>query len=158
MCKGSDPGYETALAISDDLLHWTFNQGGDHGIIFKRNAVPGTYDYGGVTFGGLHFQHNGLRAPRQLAKTNGRYHVLYGCYPSRAGYEAGNGGEGVAFSADGVTWQRVSETLPILPGGSKQLAPWESEVVYQPFLVVENGTCYDFYNARGLNEYKKQAE
>ena len=117
----SDPGYETALATSDDLLHWSFNKGGDNGIIFKRNSVPGTYDYGGVTFGGLHFASSHLRAPRQLAKTRGRYHVLYGCYPSRTGYEAGNGGEGVAYSSDGVSWERVSSTLPILTGGALEM-------------------------------------
>jgi hypothetical protein len=26
-----------------------------------------------------------------------------GCYPSRAGYEAGDGGEGIAWSTDGVS-------------------------------------------------------
>ena len=35
----------------------------------------------------------------------------YGCYPSRAGYESGDGGEGVAWSDDGILWQRESETV-----------------------------------------------
>lgn len=44
-------GYQTALATSDDLVSWTFNEGGDNGIILKRNPLPGSYDYGGVTMG-----------------------------------------------------------------------------------------------------------
>ena len=48
--KGEN-GYQTALATSDDLLSWSFNHGGDNGIIFKRNDQPGSYDYGGVTMG-----------------------------------------------------------------------------------------------------------
>ena len=45
-------GYEAALAVSDDLLNWRFNLGGDHGIVLNRSAKPGAYDYGGVTLGG----------------------------------------------------------------------------------------------------------
>lgn len=58
------------------------------------------------------------------------------CYPSRAGYEAGDGGEGIAWSDDGVQWHRESQTVGVLSGGrSKAAAPWESHVVYQPNLV-----------------------
>ena len=34
-------GYQTALATSDDLVSWSFNKGGDNGIILKRNPLPG---------------------------------------------------------------------------------------------------------------------
>ena len=27
--------------------------GGEAGVVFKRNPTPGTYDYGGVTLGGM---------------------------------------------------------------------------------------------------------
>lgn len=122
--------------------------GGEAGVVFKRNPTPGTYDYGGVTLGGmlyvatepqnrnnkkgaggdcsLHCVHARTRAPRGLVmcsakqtksarpsltlqdvpavarytsaslqqprtmqKQNGKYWSLYGCYPSRKGYEAG---------------------------------------------------------------------
>jgi hypothetical protein len=39
--KGEN-GYEVGLALSDDLLNWTFNQGGDNGLVFTRNPTPGT--------------------------------------------------------------------------------------------------------------------
>jgi hypothetical protein len=104
---------------------------------------------------------------------------LVGC-GAGDGYEAGNGGQGMAQSADGVVWERISEATPVPPrprrarvyglstpaaglsqvlsGGSAALAPWEQRVVYQPFLLEVNGTFYDFYNAAGTNEYGKPAE
>ena len=99
--NGSDPGYEAAIATSNDLLHWSFNQGGDNGIVLKRNPTPGTFDYGGVTLGGMLWSSSGIRSKRQLKKVDGKYWALYGCYPSRAGYEAGDGGQGIAYSNDG---------------------------------------------------------
>lgn len=135
------------------------------GLIFPRSNMPGAYDYGGVTFGGLHFQSPELEAPRQLKKVNGKYHVLYGCYPSRAGYEQGNGGQGVAWSSDGVVWSRVNTKVPVISGASSSLPKWERDVVYQPFLLEVTdadprigSTFYNFYNARGINEYNATAE
>mmetsp|Transcript_95052 Transcript_95052/g.167872 ORF Transcript_95052/g.167872 Transcript_95052/m.167872 type:complete len:395 (-) Transcript_95052:35-1219(-) len=155
--KGAN-GYEVALAVSDDLLHWTFNVGGNHGIVFQRSQVPGSYDYGGVTLGGMLWQDNALRSRRLLKKVNDKYFSLYGCYPSRAGYEAGNGGQGVASSSDGVVWQRLSLTTPVISGGSANKPRWENRVVYQPYLVEFNETMWDFYNAAGTNQYGHLAE
>ena len=45
--KGQN-GYQTALATSADLVTWTFNRGGDNGIILKRNDINGSYDWGGT--------------------------------------------------------------------------------------------------------------
>lgn len=39
--KGQN-GYQTALATSSDLVNWSFNHGGDNGVIFKRNPLPGS--------------------------------------------------------------------------------------------------------------------
>jgi hypothetical protein len=158
--NGSDPGYEVALAISDDLLHWSFNRGGADGIVFPRSANRSAYDFGGVTLGGLHFTSAGLRARRTLRKagTPPAYHGLYGCYPSRAGYEAGDGGQGMAQSADGVSWTRVSTSVPALAGSSPASPAWEDKVVYQPYLVEHGSTFYDFYNARGTNRFGATAE
>ena len=81
-------GYETAFATSDDLLHWSYGAGGEYGtgMALKRSAVPGTYDYGGVTLGGMLYTTSDMRAPRRLRKINGSYWALYGCYDSRSGY------------------------------------------------------------------------
>ena len=166
--KGGN-GYEVGLALSDDLLTWTFGQGGDAGLVFARNPVPGSYDYGGVTLGGMLWQNASLRSPRRLQKRRAattvvdgggasKYYALYGCYPSRGGYEQGSGGQGMAVSDDGVSWSRLSDTVPVTAGASASSAPWENREVYQPFLLENNGTFYDFYNAAGTNQYGASAE
>ena len=155
--KGNE-GYEVALATSDNLLEWSFGEGGNRGLVFDRSPVPGAYDYGGVTLGGMLFSSASATAPRRLQKLNGRYYSLYGCYPSRSGYEAGDGGQGIAYSDDGVIWKRVSTTTPITPGASPSMPKWEDSVVYQPFLVQLNGTFYNFYNAAGINAAGVRAE
>lgn len=66
--KGEN-GYQTALATSDDLVNWSFNRGGDDGIIFKRNDLPGSYDYGGVTMG-CGFWNSSELASRRLLRDN----------------------------------------------------------------------------------------
>eukprot|EP01051_Picozoa_sp_SAG22_P016205 SAG22_NODE_2245_length_2796_cov_2.307008_2_plen_224_part_00 len=73
--------------------------------------------------------------------------------------EAGDGGQGIAWSDDGVTFHRESTTVGVLSGGkSKAAAKWESHVVYQPNVVIANDTVYDFYNAAGVNEYGRNTE
>jgi hypothetical protein len=165
-------GYQTALATSDDLVSWEFNKGGDNGIILKRNALAGSYDHGGVTMGCGFWTSSNLTSRRLLrdnqkaaaaaglgtAAPAHKYYALYGCYPSY-GMEAGDGGQGIAWSDDGVTFHRESTTVGVLSGGkSKAAAKWESHVVYQPNVVIANDTVYDFYNAAGVNEYGKSAE
>ena len=130
-------GYRTAMAESLNLVDWSFAPG----VVFDRGTSPTSYDYGGVTFGCPLYQNYSVTSPRLLKRTGGKYHVLYGAYPSRTGYEQGDGGEGVASSTDGAIWSRVSDTIPVLTGGkSAAAAKWESKVVYQPNLVEHNGT------------------
>lgn len=148
-------GYRTALATSVDLLAWDFSPG----IIFDRGATPAAFDYGGVTFGCPLWANASVTAPRRMRQVRGRTWVAYGAYPTRGGYELGDGGEGIAWSADGGrTWHRESETVPFVAGANAHSASWESRVVYQPNLVVHNNTVYDFYNAAGVNAAHAKAE
>lgn len=64
----------------------------------------------------------------------------------------------MATSLDGVNWDRLSDTVPVISGGSSDKPDWEKGVVYHPYLVEANGTMWDFYNARGINQYGKVAE
>lgn len=132
-------GYQTALAVSRDLVHWA-----PRGLVMGYGK-PGAYDHGGVTFGGLLFQSYDLDAPRTLKQRDGRYWALYGCYPLQGGYELRPGAEGAAFSEDGETWKRVSEDQPIL--SIEGAAEWERDCIYQPWLVEHEGLYYNFYNA-----------
>ena len=132
-------GYQTFLLESTDLLYWQYHS---LSMGFGKN---GAYDYGGVSFGGALFDHFTIESPRTLKKYNGLYHTLYGCYPKQNGYELRPGAQGLAVSEDGLVWRRFSENTPVLSvNGAKD---WESDCIYQPFLLEEDGTFYNFYNA-----------
>eukprot|EP00039_Didymoeca_costata_P023566 m.7531 g.7531 ORF g.7531 m.7531 type:complete len:475 (-) comp3729_c0_seq2:12-1436(-) len=150
-------GYQTALAYSEDLVHFNFSPG----TIMERNPIVNSYDYGGVTFGCPLWENSSITSPRLPAKIKGPdqqsyYYTLYGAYAVRGGYEQGHGGQGVAMSSDGRNWSRVSNTVPALNGPG--LSPWESHVVYQPNLALHNGTVYNYYNAAGVNQRGQNAE
>ena len=148
-------GYRTALATSADLLAWDFSPG----VVFDRGASPAAFDYGGVTFGCPLWANASVTSPRRMQQVHGRTWVAYGAYPTRGGYEQGNGGEGMAWSNDsGRTWHRESATVPFVGGATAHSATWESRVVYQPNLVLHNNTVYDFYNAAGVNAAQVKAE
>jgi len=135
-------GYQTALATSDDLVHWT-----PKGLAMSFGK-PGAYDHGGVTFGGLLLESYDLKAPRTPKRwpdRDGKYWVLYGCYPKQGGYEIRPGAEGVAWSTDGITWHRTSEDKPIL--SIEGAAEWEKDCIYQPWLLEHGGEFWNFYNA-----------
>ncbi|MGQ9608473.1 MAG: hypothetical protein ACUVWN_04170 [bacterium] len=132
-------GYQTALATSDDLVNWE-----TQGIVMGFGK-EGSFDYGGVTFGGALFESYNIRDPKILKKWNDKYWVLYGCYPKQGGYEIRPGTEGAAWSYDAVVWHRASEDIPILSiNGADE---WEKDCIYQPWLLEHNGRFWNFYNA-----------
>ncbi|HOZ48294.1 MAG TPA: hypothetical protein PLO37_06210 [Candidatus Hydrogenedentes bacterium] len=132
-------GYQTALAVSDDLVHWT-----PKGLAMGFGA-PDTFDHGGVAFCALLFDSYDLKAGRRLKRYDGKYWALYSCYPKQGGYEIRPGAEGAAWSEDGETWHRASETTPIL--SVEGAADWEKDCIYAPWLVEYGGRFWNFYNA-----------
>ena len=132
-------GYQTALAVSDDLLHWSYE-----GLVMGYGK-EGAYDHGGVTFGGALFESYDVKAPRILKRHEGKYWTLYGCYPLQGGYELRPGAEGLAWSDDATHWRRHSDDAPTL--SIQGAADWERDCIYQPFLLEHDGKFWDFYNA-----------
>jgi len=132
-------GYQTALAVSKDLVHWR-----PKGLVMTYGK-PGAFDHGGVTFGGLLLESYDVKAPRNLKKWRGKYWALYGAYPRQGGYELRPGAEGVASSEDGEIWRRESPDRPIL--SIEKAAEWEKDCIYQPWLLEHDGRFFDFYNA-----------
>ncbi|HOX40247.1 MAG TPA: hypothetical protein PL033_19865 [Candidatus Brocadiia bacterium] len=131
-------GYQTFLAQSDDLVAWK-----PRGLVMSFGE-KGSFDRGGVTFGGPLLESYDLDAPRLLKKHNGRYRVLYGCYAHQGGYEVRPGAEGLASSEDGFAWTRDSEHPILSIYGAEQ---WERDCIYQPWLLAHDGRFFDFYNA-----------
>ena len=135
-------GYQACRAVSDDLLHWE-----GRGLVMSYGKA-GAFDYGGVAFTGPLYDSIDVRRPPQLAQWNGRYWLLYGCYPEQGGYELGSGGQGLAWSQDGLQWHRASRTTPVL--SIDGASAWEARVIYSPCVLRHEGMFWNFYNARGL--------
>jgi predicted GH43/DUF377 family glycosyl hydrolase len=132
-------GYQTALAESNDLIHWT-----PKGLAMGFGRA-GAFDHGGVAICGALFESYDLAARRTLGKFKDRYWALYSCYPRQGGYELRPGAQGAAWSNDGLTWHRASEDTPTL--SIKGAAEWERDCIYAPWLLQHDGKFYDFYNA-----------
>jgi predicted GH43/DUF377 family glycosyl hydrolase len=132
-------GYQTALATSRDLIHWQ-----PRGLVMGFGKA-GAFDHGGVAFCTALLDSYDVRAARTLKKWNGKYWVLYSCYPKQGGYELRSGAQGAAWSDDGDTWHRASEDTPIL--SIEGAAEWEKDCIYAPWLLEHGGRFWNFYNA-----------
>ncbi|MDQ1257008.1 MAG: hypothetical protein QG656_1609 [Candidatus Hydrogenedentes bacterium] len=132
-------GYQTALAVSRDLVHWE-----PKGLAMGFGE-PGAFDYGGVAFCAMLFDSYDVKAPRTPKKWQGKYWTLYSCYPKQGGYEIRPGYEGAAWSENGQTWHRASKDTPIL--SIEGAAAWEKDCIYAPWLVEHDGQFWNFYNA-----------
>ena len=99
--------YQTALAVSDDMLHWQ-----KLGIVFKRNASTNLWDKTGRAISGF-LRNVNLWEPPTLTKKDGKYWLFYHAYPSK-GYEGGAASNGIAWTTDesflnwtSLSWRRV---------------------------------------------------
>ncbi|EDY84746.1 hypothetical protein VDG1235_4379 [Verrucomicrobiia bacterium DG1235] len=133
-------GYQSFIANSENLVHWRNIR---LAMSFGRD---GEFDYGGVVIGAYQFEDYNLKTPRLLKKRDGKYHSLYLAFPRQGGYELRPGGQGLAASADGMTWERVKEE-PILSVFDEDCQDWEKDCIYLPWLVEHEDLFYNFYNA-----------
>lgn len=133
-------GYQSFVARSRDLVHW-----GDYRLAMGYGP-EGQFDHGGRCVGAFLYESYDLKAPRVLKPRDGKFWTLYGAYPRQGGYELRPGYEGVASSADGLTWTRAREE-PILSVFDADRGAWEQSCIYQPWLVEHQGRFFNFYNA-----------
>ena len=152
-------GYQTAVAYSDDLVHFT-QPLAPAGVLFGPRtswpAAPGEFDYGGAALIGFLMKDYNVTAPRVLARAapSGRFWASYYAQPTRHAYEPPPGATGLASSQDGFSWTRETP-VPILDTVAAHGAqPWEDAQVYAPFLVLsaDGSTVSDYYNAKGTAE------
>ncbi|WP_339316667.1 hypothetical protein [Paenibacillus sp. FSL R10-2734] len=135
-------GYQTALAVSDDLLHW------EHlAIILKRDENGSKWDSRNVA-GTWILRDNDLHGAGTLKKWNGKYWLTYHSYPGD-GYEEGSAKIGLAWTEDEtlLTWNRIEEPILVPENGE----PWEIGGLYKECLVEHDGLFYLFYNAKNQN-------
>jgi predicted GH43/DUF377 family glycosyl hydrolase len=132
-------GYQTALACSDDLLHWE-----------KRGLLLGRGPKGSVTEHNAALtcilRDNELTGPATLQRVGGRFVGTYHAYPE-PGYEAGPAVIGLCFSDDLRTWDVRPPVLVPDPSCS-----WEAGGLYKSWLLEHDGTYYLFYNAKNRTD------
>ena len=128
-------GYQTGLAASDDLIHWTRTA-----LVGPRDPNSSFTKYNLAISSIL--RDKNLHGTGEAIKIDGEYLAAWNAYPS-AGYEEGAAVIGLARSRDLLRW---TLTDPIL--GPEDGAPWEHGGLYRPDLLLDHGTYYLYYNAK----------
>lgn len=136
-------GYQTGLAVSDDLLHWE-----KECVLFPRGQQDG-WDRGGIA-GVWILKENDLHERPVLKKWQGKYWLVYHSYPN-AGYEAGPACIGLAYTTDETlqNWTRLPKPILSWQDGSA----WEHAGLYKGCLVEHKDKLYLFYNAKDSEEW-----
>ena len=131
-------GYQTGLAVSDDLLHWT-----TLGIILKRGSHM-DWDRVGMAATAI-LMDKDLYGGNRLLKWQGKYWLMYHAYPGE-GYESGSAEVGLAWTEDEdlMDWHFYGEPVFSWKDG----AAWERGGLYKTDLVSHDGKFYMFYNAK----------
>ncbi len=128
-------GYQTGLASSDDLIHWT-----PTALVGPRDANSQYTKYNLAISSIL--RDKNLHGTGEALKVDGHYIAAWNAYPS-AGYESGAAVIGLARSTDLLHWTLTDPIL--LPQDG---TPWEHGGLYRPDLLLDNGTYYLYYNAK----------
>ena len=128
-------GYQTGLATSPDLIHWT------------RKALVGPRDPASkYTKFNLAMtcilRDKNLHGTGEALKVDGQYLAAWNAYPG-AGYEEGAAVIGLARSKDLIHWTLTDPILHPEDG-----APWEHGGLYRPDLCRFGDTYYLYYNAK----------
>jgi predicted GH43/DUF377 family glycosyl hydrolase len=140
-------GYQSFIAESSDLVNWNNYR------LAMGYGPEGEFDYGGVVLGAYLYDSYDIKSPRVIKAQGSRlraqgkmYYSLYGAYPRQGGYELRPGYEGIAFSEDGLSWQRAKDE-PILSVYDDDRGDWEQSCIYQPWLIEHECMFYNIYNA-----------
>jgi hypothetical protein len=128
-------GYQTGLASSPDLLHWTRTA-----LVGPRDPESKYTKYNLAISSILRDKQ--LHGAGDAIKVDGQYLAAWNAYPS-AGYEEGAAVIGLARSPDLLHWTLTDPILSPIDG-----APWEHGGLYRPDLLLDNGTYYLYYNAK----------
>jgi len=129
-------GYQTGLATSADLLHWTRKA-----LVGPRDPAS-PYTKFNLAISSI-LRDKRLHSAGEAIKHNGRYLAAWNAYPN-AGYEEGAAVIGLASSSDLLHW-KIDD--PILR--SEDGAAWEQGGLYRPDLLLDNGDKFRlYYNAK----------
>lgn len=144
-------GYETHLAVSDDLLHWTVSD-----TIFRRND-ENRWDSKQCA-GYAAFMDIRWGSSNAVQKVNDRYYISY-LAGNSDGYEPDPLYMGLAHSVSPITeFTRFQE--PILRPDDSDARPDETCTLYRSFLFEDEArtTGYryvNFYNGKAMNQKER---
>lgn len=132
-------GYQTGLAVSDDLIHWE-----SKGAILKREDHVG-WDRVGAAGTWIVKNTNNLYDLPTLKKIDGKYWMVYHSYPEE-GYECGAAQIGLAWTEDEdlLEWNRLANPVFSWKDGDE----WDKGGLYKACLIHHNDIYYLFYNAK----------
>jgi predicted GH43/DUF377 family glycosyl hydrolase len=128
-------GYQTGLASSTDLVHWTRTA-----LVGPRDPESRFTKYNLAISSIL--RDKNLHGGGEAIKVDGKYLAAWNAYPS-AGYEEGAAVIGLATSRDLMHWTLTDPILNPANGAS-----WEHGGLYRPDLLLDRGTYYLYYNAK----------
>jgi hypothetical protein len=128
-------GYQTGLATSKDLLHWT-----RVALVAPRDSASKYTKYNLALSSILRDKR--LQSRGEAIKVGGKYLGAWNAYPS-AGYEEGAAVIGLATSHDLLHWE-LSDPILFPQDGTA----WEHGGLYRPDLMRDRGTYYLYYNAK----------
>ncbi|AZN42517.1 glycoside hydrolase family protein [Paenibacillus albus] len=137
-------GYQTGLAVSDNLLDWT-----PKGIMLERLQAGSRWDHVGAAGSWLLLESDQLYEIPRLKKLNNKYWMIYHSYPE-VGYEAGGAVMGLAWCEDEelLHWHRLDEPIFTYESGEH----WELGGLYKCCVIEHNDQYYMFYNAKCTGE------
>ena len=136
-------GYQTGLAVSDDLIHWQ-----KKGVILPRTGSDSWDGVGKAATTVL--MDNDLYSGNRIKKWNGKYWLMYHSYPG-TGYESGAAEFGLAWTEDEelMDWHCLKEPVFSWRNG----APWERGGLYKLSLFCKtDGKFMLFYNAKDVTK------
>ena len=128
-------GYQTGLASSADLVHWT-----KEGMILGRGPKGSPTEFNAALTCIL--RDNELHGPGTLKKVNGRFAGTYHAYPNE-GLESGPAAIGICTSDDLRHWDVAPPVLHAQDG-----TEWEHGGLYKSWLMEHDGAYHLFYNAK----------
>lgn len=133
-------GYQSALAVSDDLLHWEHLQ-----VILGREEGSGRWDGVSAAATWIIKESDNLYDTPRLKNVDGKYWMAYHAYPMQ-GYEEGAARIGLAWCGDEdlLTWHRLEEPVLVPEDGEE----WERGGLYKACIVQKDGIWHLFYNAK----------
>lgn len=133
--------YQTGLAVSDDLLHWT-----RLGVVFRRGDSTNGWDRMGRVVSG-YLRDNDYYGTQRLLARDGRYYLTYHAYPGK-GYESGGAANGLAWAASPTSLVWTAHDRPILQK-TDTAGDWDAAGLYSAAPYVRpDGQVWLYYTAK----------